>query len=231
MTTDSLQAIRTDETIYAARVHITRIGAFLFDRHLTDAGGGNISVRVGDYVCITPRYSGSKHQWQLQPEQVLVADMSMNLLDGEGEISREAKVHFRLHRDYGEHGVSVIHAHPRNLMVFAALSRPMPPVLEATQKFGTLPVVEYAPAHSADLAEHIAGAIQGQEARIRKHAAGAIAPWHGLFVMGRDLNAAFDAVERLDTNAYCILMAQLLGGGDLSGQRAALEAGIARYTE
>jgi ribulose-5-phosphate 4-epimerase/fuculose-1-phosphate aldolase len=33
-----------------------------------------------------------------------------------------------------------------------------------------------------------------------------IAPWHGLFVVGRDIDAAFDLTERIDTNAYCILM-------------------------
>ena len=43
----------------------------VFERHLTDAAGGNISVRVGDSVCITPRYSGSRRHWQLQPNQVL----------------------------------------------------------------------------------------------------------------------------------------------------------------
>ena len=30
--------------------------------------------------------------------------------------------------------------------------------------------------------------------RIRKQAAGVIARWHGLFVLGKDLDAAFDAV-------------------------------------
>jgi hypothetical protein len=34
--------------------------------------------------------------------------------------------------------------------------------------------------------------------------------------MGKDLNAAFDAVERFDTNAYCILMGQqALGTRDM----------------
>jgi ribulose-5-phosphate 4-epimerase/fuculose-1-phosphate aldolase len=33
-----------------------------------------------------------------------------------------------------------------------------------------------------------------------------------LFVIGKDLDAAFDSVERIDTNAYCILMSRLLPG-------------------
>lgn len=220
----------TDSLIADTRRRITRIGKMLFDRHLTDSAGGNISVRAGDVLCLTPRYSGQKRQWELTPEDVLVVDLQGNILDGKGEISRESRVHLTLHQQFGEHGTAVIHAHPRNVMVFAALAKPMPAVIEATLKFGEIPVVEFAPSHTADLAQHIASAIQGEEARIRKHAAAAIAPWHGLFVMGKDLDAAFDAVERLDTNAYCIMMGQMLGGSPLlQTERTALEQGAAKY--
>jgi ribulose-5-phosphate 4-epimerase/fuculose-1-phosphate aldolase len=234
MTTDErLQdSIRANPELNAMRAKIMRLGALLFDRRLTDVAGGNISARVGEYVCITPRFSGSARQWQLRPEEVLVADKDMNILDGMGEISRESKVHFRLHREYGEHGTGVIHAHARNILVFAAMNCPMPPVLEATQKFGTVPVVPYAPAHGNGLAESVAGGIRGNEARIRKQAAGVIAPWHGLFVIGKDLDAAFDAVERMDNNAYCILMAQLLRNGNmLDAERNALAEAQANYKE
>jgi L-fuculose-phosphate aldolase len=224
--------IRANAEINAMRTKIARFGALLFDRRLTDAAGGNISARVGEYVCITPRFSGSLRQWQLKPEEVLVADKDMNILDGTGEISRESKVHFRLHREFGEHGTGVIHAHAKNILVFAAMNRPMPPVLEATQKFGTIPVVPYAPAHGNGLAESVAGGIKGNEARIRKHAAAVIAPWHGLFVIGKDIDAALDAVERMDNNAYCILMSQLLRNADmLDAERSALEQAQANYKE
>ncbi len=219
-----------NETITAMRAKIARFGALLFERHLTDAGGGNISVRVGEYILLTPRYSGQKYQWRLQPEDVLVVDMNRHIVDGSGELSRETKVHFTLHQEFGAHGTAVIHAHARNILVFAAMNRPMPPVLEATQKFGTVPVVAYAPAHSADLATNVAGGIRGQESRISKQAAGVIAPWHGIFMIGKDLEATFDAVERLDTNAYCILMGQMLKMSDLlEDQRRDLEAASAKY--
>lgn len=211
---DSKFSEPTAEAIAAARAQIAYIGRFLFDRHLTDAAGGNISVRVGNRVCITPRYSGSKRQWQLAPEHVLVADFDGNVLLGEGQISRESKAHFKLHREFADCGTAVIHAHSRNLLVFAAVACPMPPVLEATRKFGETPVVNYAPAHHMQLADNVVASFRGREARIKNHAAGTIAPWHGIFVMGKDLEAAFDAVERFDTNAYCILMGRLLVGAD-----------------
>lgn len=234
MTTDPqlLESIRANVELNDMRAKIARFGKVLFDRRLTDIAGGNISARVGEYICISPRYSGSARQWQLTPEDVLVSDKEMNVLDGNGVISREAKVHFRLHSEYGEHGTGVVHAHARNILVFAAMNMAMPPVLEATQKFGTVPVVPYAPAHGNGLAESVAGGIRGNESRIRKQAAGVIAPWHGLFVIGKDLDAALDAVERMDNNAYCILMGKLLQDNDMmANQRAALAQAQADYKE
>lgn len=208
-----------DSAVGDMRLKITRLGALLFDRHLTDAAGGNISARVGGLVCISPRYAGSKYQWQLQPEQILVVDLEGNILDGTGELSRESKVHLKLHNELGQHGTGVIHCHPRNVLVFAALCRPMPPVLEANLKFGEIPVTDYAPAHGSGLADNVFAAIQPQEARIRKQAAAAIAAFHGLFVMGKDIDAAFDAVERIDENAYIIMMSQMMGQNDALTQK------------
>ena len=205
--------------IKEAREQIARIGGMLFDRHLTDACGGNISMRVEDRIVISPSLSGQKRQWQIEASDVLVVDMDGGVLKGDGSISRESNVHLGLHREFGEYGTAVIHSHPANLMVFAALAESMPPVLEANLKFGDVPAVDYAPAHSVELAQNILAALRGCESRISKHAAGVIAPWHGLFLMGKDLDAAFDAVERFDTNARCILMARAAGMGDLLESR------------
>jgi L-fuculose-phosphate aldolase len=221
----------TDSAVQQMRARVAELGCLMFERNLTDAAGGNISARVGDVVCMSPRFSGSRHQWHLVPDDVLVVDLDGNVLEGSGSTSRESHVHFRLHREFGEHGTGVIHAHARNVLVFAAMGLSMPPVLEANLKFGVVQCIDYAPAHSADLAALVAGALRGQEARIAKQAAGVIAPWHGIFLIGKDIEAAFDAVERFDTNAYCILMAQqALGGRDmLAEQRAALDAAVARW--
>lgn len=226
-----MQHVHDRTAVDAMREQLAYIGRLLFDRHLTDACGGNISARVGDLICLSPSLAGQKRQWQLQAEDILVCDLDRNILEGDGKISRESNVHFTLHRTFGAYGTAVIHAHPRNLMVFTAMAVSMPPVLEANLKFGEVKCLEYAPAHSVELSENILNGLRGQEARIARHAAGVIAPWHGLFLMGKDIEAAFDAVERFDTNAYCILMAhQAFGGTDfLKTQREALQAAAQRF--
>lgn len=196
--------------LYAdTRARIAELGRLMFDRKLTDSAGGNISVRVGDKVCITPRYAGSKFQWRLRPEQVLVTDFDGTKLEGEGEISREAKVHYALLKAYPESG-SVVHGHAQNILVFCAANLPMPPVLEATQKYGVIKISQYATAHSGVLAANLLADFADQEDRIKASAAAVMAVYHGLFVLARDLETGFDVTERLDRNARVILQARSL---------------------
>ena len=226
-----MEADLTDE-LQAGRALVARIGRFLFDRHLTDAGGGNISLRIGDVFCMSPTLAGQNKQWQLEPDDVLVVSERGDILQGDGGLTRESAVHFGLHRNFADYGTAVIHAHPRNLLVFACANMAMPPVMEATRKFGQTPVIEYAPAHSPKLGERIVATMRGREALIAKQAAGTLAPWHGLFLMGKNLNAALDAVERLDTNAYMIMMSQHLGASSLlHDEREAMEAAIANFSD
>lgn len=199
------------DIIFETRQKVAETGRLLFERHLTDAAGGNISARAGEVLCMTPRYSGSRYHWHLQPEDVLVVDLNGNKLEGAGDISREAAAHFKLMRDFSVGG-AVIHAHARNALVFAVAKQPIHPVLEGTAKFGVVKVARYAPSHTEELGEYLAEAFRGQEDAIRKQGAAVLGPWHGLFVIGKDLDAAFDSVERIDTNAYCLLMSRLLPG-------------------
>jgi L-fuculose-phosphate aldolase len=191
------------------RTRIAEIGRLMFDRKLTDTAGGNISVRVGEHVCITPRYAGSKFQWRLRPDQVLVTDFDGNKIEGDGDISREAKVHYALLNAYPESG-SVVHGHAQNVLVFCAANMPMQPVLEATQKFGVIKVSKYATAHSGGLAENLLVDFADQGARIKTSAAAVMAVYHGLFVLARDLETGFDVTERLDRNARIILQSRSL---------------------
>jgi L-fuculose-phosphate aldolase len=211
-------------SIEQAREHIAYIGNLLFQRNLLDLAGGNISTRVGDVLCISPRFSGPLYHWELKPKDVMLISLDGEIIEGSGELSREAKVHLKLHNAFGQHGDSVIHCHARHVMVFASMAQPIPPVMEATRKFGTVKVAKFAPSHSADLSVNIAAAMEGQEERISKHAAAVIAPYHGLFAMGRNLNWTADAVERIDTNAYCIIMGRSLGASPMfEEERATME--------
>jgi hypothetical protein len=50
---------------------IAEIGRRMASRWATNAAGGNISMRVGDQIHISPRFADLKWGWQLQPEQIV----------------------------------------------------------------------------------------------------------------------------------------------------------------
>jgi len=185
-----------EQIIYVARR--------MFERRLTDMAGGNISVRAGDELYITPRYAGSKQHWQLTTADILHGPVATDDLFQQPRFSREGKAHLAVYREFPDVG-AVIHAHPFHVLPFCVAGRAIEPVLEATQKFGVTPVVPFAPAHSADLARHVVDGLRGREASIRKQAAAVLLPKHGIIVAGLDLWAAIDALERIDWNAWCIL--------------------------
>jgi len=221
--------------LFPTRKKIAELGLLMFNRRLTDSAGGNISARVGDFICITPRYAGSKFRWELRPEQVLVCDRQGNHLDGEGEISREAKVHLTLLNEFPDH-LAVLHGHAQHALVFCAAGIPIEPVMEDTLKFGTVEVCEFAPAHSADLSKFILEKMRLKSDALAKGSAGVLAPWHGLFVLARDLDMAYDSFERIDGNARIILMnCQLLSASDLAGgllnRSAELRRAMEKYSK
>ncbi|HAJ37025.1 MAG TPA: hypothetical protein DCL15_15195 [Chloroflexi bacterium] len=183
---------------------IVYVARRMFERRLTDMAGGNISARAGDAIYITPRYAGSKQHWQLSTEDILCGALTGEELLRQPRFSREGKAHLAIYREFPDVG-AVIHAHPFHVLPFCVAGRAIEPVIEATQKFGVTPVVPFAPAHSADLAQHVVDGLRGREASIRKQAAAVLLPKHGIIVAGLDLWAAIDALERIDWNAWCIL--------------------------
>jgi L-fuculose-phosphate aldolase len=183
---------------------IIYIARYMFEQRLTDLAGGNISVRDGAQIHISARFSGSKKHWRLTDEDIISGDISTDALLEHPRFSREGRAHLAIYRNFPDVG-AVIHAHPFHILPFCAAGRSMEPMLEQTAKFGVTPVVPFAPAHSAELAENIVAGLRGREEIIRKQAAAVLADRHGIFVAGKDLLAAVDALERLDWNAWCIL--------------------------
>ena len=219
-----------DSKLWEARQLVAKVGEILLQRNLTDLAGGNISMRVEDRIVMSPTLAGPNKFWQLQPEEVLILDLEGNKLDGDGGISREAPTHLKLLNHFYPAGRAVIHAHPRNTLVFCVAQQPIPPVLEGVLKFGEIKLVEYANGgtHSEKLAENVLAGLVGQDELVAKQAAVVLAPWHGVFAIGKSLPATLDAVERIENNAYCILMSKLLLAqtDGLEDHRQALMAAI-----
>jgi L-fuculose-phosphate aldolase len=191
------------------RTHIPRIAKLAYDRQLLDSAGGNITVRQGDRVYMSRSYAGAHHQWNLRPEDILVLDMEGNVLAGEGEFSREGAVHMACYHAFPAAGC-VFHAHSLNVMPFVSKQVPIPPMSEQTDKYGPIGFCKWAATHTPELADHVVAALEPQSSLLAKQAIATMIPRHGIFVVGKDLNLTYDALERIDRNAYIALMAKLL---------------------
>jgi L-fuculose-phosphate aldolase len=192
--------------------HLCLVGQILFQRRLTDLAGGNISMRVGEFVYMSPRYSGARYHWDLSPDQILCGRWATDELATHPQFSREGWSHLALYQHFPD-VQAVVHAHAFHVMPFSSLSMPIEPVLEATDKFGVIEVIEQAPAHSKLLAEKVLAGFAGKEEIIRKMAAAVIIPRHGMIAAGKDMDLTLDTVERIDTNAWTILARKTLQGG------------------
>jgi L-fuculose-phosphate aldolase len=185
-------------------------GRLMFSKRLTDMCGGNISLREGNTVYMSPRFAGQRYHWDLKPDQLVVGDWTTDEIAQDPGFSREGWSHLMLYRCFPD-VQAVVHAHPFHIMPFVAFGKSIEPVLEGTQKFGVIELCEAAPAHSKELAEKVVAAMRGKEDRMRTQAAAVLIPFHGIILAGKDFDKTLDALERVDENAYCLTVRSQLG--------------------
>lgn len=191
------------------RVRMSEICRLAYDRHLLDSAGGNLTVRLGDRVYMSPRYAGARKQWQLEPDDILVVDLEGSILAGAGEISRESAVHLAIYRTFEAAGC-VFHSHALNVMSFVSAGLPIPPSSEQTDKFGTIGYCEWGPTHTDRLAECVVDGLRGTGDQLASHPIATLVPRHGIFIAGADLDTTYDALERIDRGAHMVIASRLL---------------------
>lgn len=205
---------------------IAKFGKLLYNRHLTDTAGGNISIRFEDTVFITPRYAGSKYFWNLEQEQIcrVHPDTGSLLFASKFQPSREIAVHLALYALTSQLQCSIIHAHPKYLTTAALLELPLLPVLENVMKFGQIPVIPFSPACSEALAQSVSASIKPSITLLEKHPLLALTPHHGVFAIGQTIESTFDCIERLEQNAFCLVNLALAGKDVTSVHQTLLDA-------
>ncbi len=199
------------------RKSICEIGKLLYDRELVDSSGGNISVRDGDKVYVSPRRTGHDNQWNMEEDSIIVTDLCKIPIIGEVDaISREAATHYYIFQNFPEIG-AVIHAHPIFIMAFGAAHMDLPAVSEGTRAvLGEQPIT--------NTPEVIPGSIeQGEEVvkifkKRREIDPGAPLicglPFHGTFTAGGNLNDAFMYTEVANNCAKILIYRKAMFGGD-----------------
>lgn len=188
---------------------ISEIGRRMARRWSANTAGGNISMRVGDQIHISPRYADLRWGWQLEPEQIVSGAIADDTLVGQPFFSREGLAHLAIYRTFPE-AQAIIHAHPFHVMPFAAAAKAIPPIIDAATIFGVIEPAPYAAPNTQELAENVVAGLRGKEELMVTFAAPVLLPKHGVFVAGKDLYTCLEAVVKVDMNAWCVLAQKLL---------------------
>lgn len=194
-----------DTTSHAEqRRRLVDLGASLFARSLTFGRTGNLSVRTGDTVLVTPTgvSLGALSVDALSVDALSVIDLSGRHLAG-ARPSKEAFLHAAVYRSRPDAG-AVVHTHSTHSVAVSCLADVdahdvLPPLTAYyVMRVGRLPLLPYhAPGDASleDLAERTAA----------EHHAFLLAN-HGPVVAGADLASAADALEELEETARLHLL-------------------------
>lgn len=185
---------------------IVYVAKYMFDRDLTDAAGGNLSMREGETVYFSPTLAATNYHWNIGAEDVVIGSMKdLDSIKAHPRFTREGLSHIAIYKAF-PYVQSILHAHPKYVNPFVASSKPIEPMLNASKHFGTLQYHEKAESYSQDQADKIVKVLQEQEDRMKKKAAAVLMPKHGIIVASaNNILVTLDCLERINNNAFTLL--------------------------
>ena len=190
------------DELQAARAQLVSYGARLLADGLAVGSAGNISVRLGDIVAVTP--SGIGYE-DMRPADVCLVALDGTELGGpDAETpSSETPMHLAIYARYAG-AAAVVHTHSPEVIALSA-SRPELPAIHyaITGLGGPVRVAPYVRFGSAGLAAAAVDALDGRTAVILRN--------HGAVTYGRDLAQAYDRALLLEWLARTYRMALSYG--------------------
>lgn len=165
------------------------IGKLLYEKRLTIASGGNMSVRSEGSMLITP---SGVCKGMLSAEDMIEIDISSGEIVGEGKPSIETPFHLGIYRSRPDVN-AVIHCHPVFCTVLAIHGKDLRTNLtpESLMILGKdVPMIPYDTPGSDGLAEKLISAMGTNKACIMQN--------HGALVVGKNLMDAFFRMETLE---------------------------------
>lgn len=170
-------------------------------RGLSNGTAGNLSVRLGEGMLITP--SGIAPD-AMQADQIAQVDFDGGFT-GNWKPSSEWALHAALYRERPE-AQAIVHAHPTYCVAVSVLRTPMPPFHYMVASFGgnEVPCAPYRRFGSRALADVVA---ETMGARYKA----CLMANHGMIALGGDLSSAFDLTEKLEVLARQYQIARTMG--------------------
>lgn len=177
-------------------------------RGLVVGTSGNVSRLLGgasdgrELMAITP--TGVEYD-RLKVEDILVTDLDIDLVMGDGVPSSEALLHAEIYRRRSD-AAAVMHTHSPYATAAAVAGVDIPPILDEMVLVvgGEVKVSEYAFPSSDALAANVCDALGERNAALIRN--------HGVVGVGTDLDEALRVCELVEHAARVMVYASALGG-------------------
>ncbi len=181
------------------REEVSSAIALLYRRRLVTLSEGNVSLRKGDRLYITP---GGLRKDRVVPSEVAEVSLSGEVLSGRP--SSEYLLHLEIYRKRKD-VAAVVHAHPPFLLALSSAGIPLkyPILAEAVFLLGPVPIVEFSLPSSQELADKAAEASLYHDALILQN--------HGAVTLAPSLDLALAMMETLEHVAEVLWRALQLG--------------------
>ena len=168
----------------------------LYNRNLTVSAGGNMSMRVGDYVLITP---SGRNKGLLVEDDLVKMTLDGKVLSG-GKPSIEHRFHLALYNKNPDVN-AIVHCHPLYCTTLAVMGKKINCNLtpEGVLLLGDVPMVPYFTPGSDELVDAVASYSQYDAMLMAKH---------GALTQGRDIEEAYNRMEELEFQAHMQLLAK-----------------------
>jgi L-fuculose-phosphate aldolase len=168
------------------REELVSYGVRLLDDRLAVGSAGNLSVRVGDEVLITPSGIGYR---DVAAADICVVGLDAAQLAGTAEPSSETPMHLAVYA--ATRAGAVVHTHSPEVIALSAVCDELPAIHYAiTGLGGPVRVAGYTRFGSADLARVAVAALDGRSAAILQN--------HGAITYGATLAQAYDRALLLE---------------------------------
>jgi L-fuculose-phosphate aldolase len=183
-----------------ARAALVRYGQKMVADRLVVGSAGNISVRMGDRIVMTP--TGITYD-QVTAESVNVLDLDGTILAGTGRRSSEWPMHRKIY-DLTP-ASAVVHTHSAFSVAVGLICDEIPAVHYSVLSLGgpTVRVAPYTTFGSDGLADNVAAALEGRFAALLQN--------HGMIAYGASLEEAYERAQLVDWLAEVYWRARLAG--------------------
>lgn len=176
----------TDPTLTTQRDAVAAAARRLAAAGLVLGTAGNVSVRAGELVAVTP--TGAVLA-KLEAHQIVVVNLDGDLVHGDYAATSEIELHLGAYRRH--QAGAVVHAHSPIGTALACVMDELPIVhYQMLALGGPIRVAPYATFGTPELAELTLDALEGRAAALMAN--------HGMIAVGPDLDAAVDNAQLLE---------------------------------